>query len=117
MLTQVEQVWSPWRCRRRTLSYLRRGNVKAGQLDDVVDVCNMLGDPTRAGIIAILAKGPKSVGELCRELKMPQPTASHHLGLLRHTGLVLRKRQGKRMIYSLNKDRLKPVVEFLQGLK
>ena len=87
--------------------------MKAGQLDDVVDVCKMLGDPTRAGIVASVAKRPKSVGELCKELRVPQPTASHHLALLRHTGLVLRQRKGKQMIYSLDKQRLKPVAKFL----
>jgi ArsR family transcriptional regulator len=91
--------------------------MKAGQLDDVVDVCGMLADHTRAGIIASLAKGPRSVGELCRELKVPQPTASHHLALLRMSGLVIRERRGKERIYSLDRDRLKAVEKFLAGLE
>ena len=91
--------------------------MKAGQLDDVVDVCNMLSDHTRAGIVASLAKGPRSVGELCKELKTSQPTASHHLALLRMSGLVRRQRKGKQMIYSLEKERLKPVAKFLAQLK
>ena len=91
--------------------------MKAGQLDDVVDVCKMLGDPTRAGILASLARGTKSVGGLCDTLKLPQPTVSHHLALLRMSGLVRRQRKGKQMIYSLEKERLKPVAKFLAQLK
>jgi ArsR family transcriptional regulator len=86
-------------------------------LDDVVDVCNMLADPTRAGIIASVAKGPKSVGELCEELKVAQPTASHHLALLRMSKVVIRQRKGKQMIYTLDKERLKPVEKFLAWLR
>ena len=91
--------------------------MKAGQLDDVVEVCKMLGDATRAGIVATLAKGPKSVGELCKELKVSQPMTSHHLALLRMSGLVIRERKGKERIYSLNTERLKPVEKFLAELK
>jgi ArsR family transcriptional regulator len=91
--------------------------VKAGQLDDVVDVCNMLSDPTRAGIVASVARGPKSVGELCQELKVNQPTASHHLAILRMGKLLIRQRRGKQMMYSLNSERLKPVEKFLAELK
>ena len=63
-----------------------------------------------------VAKGPKSVGELCDELKVAQPTASHHLGLLRMSKVVIRQRRGKQMFYSLDKERLKAVEKFLAGL-
>ena len=91
--------------------------MKVGQLDEVVDVCNMLGDPKRARIVASLAKGPKWVGGLSKELRIPQPNTSHHLALLRMSGLVRRQRKGKQMIYSLEKQRLTPVKKFLAQLK
>jgi len=91
--------------------------MKNRQLDEVVDVCSMLADLTRASIIASLARGPKSVGELCRQLTTAQPTVSHHLALLRMARLVLRQRQGKQMIYALDADRLKPLEKFLAGLR
>lgn len=91
--------------------------MKAEQAHDVADVCRMLADPTRVSIIAILAKGRKSVGMLCERLKLPQPTTSHHLALLRMTGLAGRQRKGKQMFYNLNREKLKPVKQFLAGLK
>ena len=91
--------------------------MKADQLQDVVDVCRMLADTTRASMLAILAKGPRTVGELCRELKLPQPTVSHHLALLRITGLLERRRKGKQMIYNLNREKLAPVNQFMAMLK
>ena len=91
--------------------------MKAEQLRGVVDVCKMLADPTRVSLVATLRKGPKSVTELCRALKLPQPTTSYHLALLRMTGLLRRQRKGKRMFYGLNRERLTPVKKFLAKLK
>jgi len=91
--------------------------MKAGQVQDVVEVCKMLGDPTRVSIVALLAKGAKSVGMLCDALDLPQPTSSHHLALLRMTGVVGRRRKGKQMFYSLNREKLTPVKKFLASLK
>ncbi|KPJ52342.1 MAG: hypothetical protein AMS16_06480 [Planctomycetes bacterium DG_58] len=91
--------------------------MKAEQVREVADVCRMLADPTRASIVAILSKGPKSVGMLCGELKLPQPTTSHHLALLRMTGVVRRQRKGKQMFYSLSREKLTPVKKFLAKLK
>ena len=91
--------------------------MKVEQVRDIVDVCKMLGDPTRAGIVAILARGAKSVGELCDALDRPKATVSHHLGLLRLSDLVSRRRKGKQMIYSLNRQKLRPVKQFLAKVK
>ena len=91
--------------------------MKAERVEDVVDVCKMLGDPTRLSIIEILAKGPKSVGALCDRLDLSQPTASHHLALLRMSGIARRQRKGKRQMYSLDRERLTPVRKFLAKLK
>jgi DNA-binding transcriptional ArsR family regulator len=91
--------------------------MKADQMREVVDVCRMLADQTRASIVCLLSKGSESVGTLCRELKLPQPTTSHHLALLRMSGLVQRMRKGKQMFYSLNREMLTPVKQFLAKLK
>ena len=91
--------------------------MKAELLQDIVDACGMLADPTRVSIVAILGKASKSVGMLCSELKLAQPTTSHHLGLLRRTGLVSRQRKGKQMFYSLRREKLQPVKQFLAKLK
>ena len=87
------------------------------QAREVADVCRMLADATRVQMLSTLASGAKSVGMLCEKLKLSQPTASHHLALLRMTGLVNRQRQGKQMFYSLNSRRLGSVAKFLNSLK
>jgi DNA-binding transcriptional ArsR family regulator len=77
----------------------------------------MLAEPTRVSMVAILAKGARTVKALRRELKRDQPITSHHLGLLRMWGLVDRKRKRTAQIYSLNHKRLGVVRKFLTGLE
>ena len=87
------------------------------QAREVADVCRMLADATRVQMLLNLGTGAKSVGMLCESLELSQPTASHHLALLRMTGLVHRQRKGKQMFYSLNKKRLASVAKLVTSLK
>jgi len=73
----------------------------------------LLSDPTRLGILAILAKGPKNVTALCKGLGLKQPTVSHHLGLLRMGRLVINTRQGKFVVYATYKANLKALASAL----
>ena len=91
--------------------------MNAKEVPEIAEVCGMLGDATRLGIVALLAGGRKSVGALCEKMGLPQPTVSHHLALLRHTGVVDRQRKGKQMIYSLDRKRLAPLKKFLAKMK
>ena len=60
-----------------------------------------MGDPSRVRILAILREGEENVTSLCRQLKMRQPSVSHHLAILRMGGLVVARRDGKRVFYGL----------------
>ena len=55
-----------------------------------------LADPTRRAILARLAKGDATVGELTVPSGMSQPAVSRHLKVLERAGLVLRRRHAQR---------------------
>ena len=74
----------------------------ARELDGLVDVFRLLSDKTRLNILLLLAKGERNVTSLCTELNLPQPTVSHHLGLLRMRNLISNRRNGKQVFYGLN---------------
>jgi DNA-binding transcriptional ArsR family regulator len=76
----------------------------------------LLSDPTRLGILALLAKGPKNVTALCKALGSKQPMVSHHLGLLRMGRLVVGTRKGKVVEYSTDKANLKALASALGKL-
>ena len=58
-------------------------------------------DPTRLQVITLLSKGEHHVGGLCVQFNMSAPAVSHHLAMLRHGGIVDRRRQGKNNFYFL----------------
>ena len=61
----------------------------------------VLSDSTRLAVMESLMDGARNVGELMEELGVEQSLLSHHLAILRDTGLVEATREGKTMIYQL----------------
>lgn len=64
----------------------------------------LLGDPSRRAIFELLARGPRSVGELARLLPISRPAVSQHLRVLKDGGLVVSHAEGTRRVYRLNPD-------------
>ena len=54
-----------------------------------------LADPTRRAILARLATGDASVGELAEPFAMSLPAVSKHLGVLEDAGLLTRQKDGR----------------------
>jgi ArsR family transcriptional regulator len=58
-------------------------------------------EPTRLRILNLLRLGSVCVCDIQAIVGLPQPAVSRHLALLRHLGLVLDRRHGNRIFYSL----------------
>ena len=54
-----------------------------------------LSDSTRRGILADLAKGSRTVGELSRPYDMSAPAISKHMRILEQAGLIRREKSGR----------------------
>ncbi len=67
-----------------------------------------LADPERLRIIDRLRQGPRNVSELAHLLGEDIVNVSHHLGVLRHAGVVRDEKQGRFVVYSLHPDFFKP---------
>lgn len=65
-----------------------------------------LGDPTRRALVARLAHGDATVGELAEPFELTPQAISHHVGVLRRCGLVEQRREGTRRPCRLRVDRL-----------
>jgi DNA-binding transcriptional ArsR family regulator len=71
-------------------------------LDQLANLFQLLSDKTRLRILILLADGENNVTKLCQKLGLPQPTVSHHLGLLRIHNVIGNRRNGKQVFYFLN---------------
>jgi DNA-binding transcriptional ArsR family regulator len=69
--------------------------------EELAEACGLLADTTRLRIVLLLANGERNVSALKAALEAPQPTVSHHLGLLRVAGFVDTRREGRQIIYRL----------------
>ena len=61
-------------------------------LEQLITVFRLLADKTRLNILLLLSSGERNVTSLCETLGLPQPTVSHHLGLLRMNNVIGNRR-------------------------
>jgi DNA-binding transcriptional ArsR family regulator len=62
---------------------------------ECIPMLKALADETRWGIVRELLKGPRTVGELTKVLKVSQYNVSKHIRILRLAGILGTQRQGK----------------------
>lgn len=69
----------------------------------MVDFCRALADETRQKILETLQEhGEQCVTDLVARFNLSQPTISHHLNFLKKAGLVIGRREGKQVFYSID---------------
>ncbi len=75
-----------------------------------------LGDETRVKIFDMLSKGELCACNILDEFHITQPTLSYHMKILSESGLVESRRDGVWMKYSINKDGLGLLKNFLDDI-
>jgi DNA-binding transcriptional ArsR family regulator len=76
-----------------------------------------LADPTRRAILARLALGETSVGELAQPFAMSGPAVTKHLKVLERAGLISRGRAAQQRPAKLEPAALKAATEWLQAYR
>ena len=77
----------------------------------VAETMQALATPSRVRIMGRLSAGACSVNELADAIGMEPSAVSHQLRLLRHLGLVVGRRQGRRVVYDLYDDHVGELLE------
>ena len=86
----------------------------APEAKKVVKLMKLLSDVTRLRIVHVLYPDREmNVGTLCRVVEQSQPAVSHHLALLRKSGVLDRRREGKHNYYRLKRTGYGELVEML----
>jgi DNA-binding transcriptional ArsR family regulator len=79
----------------------------------VESVFEIIAEPNRRAILSLLVSSQRSVGEIERWLRMPQPTVSKHLRVLREAGFVESTIDAQRRLYRLRPEPLQEVDAWL----
>ena len=75
----------------------------------------VLADPTRRRVFERLRHGPRAVNVIAAGLPVSRPAVSQHLKVLKSAGLVEERSEGVRRIYSLRREGLLELREWLDS--
>jgi DNA-binding transcriptional ArsR family regulator len=79
------------------------------------DAFNAVAEPRRRQILDVLAGGERPVNDLVQALGVAQPQVSKHLRVLREVGAVDVRDEGRRRMYRLNGQALKPIHDWVKA--
>ena len=88
----------------------------ASRAGEVANLLKTLSHPARLMIVCTLVEGEYSVGELEEKLDIHQPHLSQHLTVLRGSGIVETRRDGKQIFYSLTEEKAAQLVAALYDI-
>ncbi len=74
-----------------------------------------LSDPNRLIIIDFLKNGERCACKILEQLKITQPTLSHHMSILSNADIIHSRKEGKWIHYSLNYEKFNELKELLEG--
>lgn len=76
-------------------------------------VFEIIAEPNRRAILSLLISSEQSVGDIERQLRIPQPTVSKHLRVLRDAGLVEARVDAQRRLYRIRSEPLRLLDDWL----
>ena len=82
-------------------------------IKSVKSAFEIIAEPNRRAIINLLVSSQQSVGQIERRLRMPQPTVSKHLRVLRDAGFVESTVDAQRRLYRLRPEPLQELDDWL----
>ncbi|HLJ17004.1 MAG TPA: metalloregulator ArsR/SmtB family transcription factor [Bryobacteraceae bacterium] len=78
------------------------------------EIFQALAHPTRIAIVEALRNGEMSAGQLIEQLGLEQANASQHFAVLRSKQIVLNRKEGNQVFYSLRDPVLIEVLDILK---
>ena len=86
--------------------------ININKLETAASKLRAISHPLRIAIIELLSNKEKlSVTEIYEALEIEQATASHHLNILKNKGILVSKREGKKIFYELQNIALTEIIE------
>ena len=81
------------------------------ELYDLAELFKVFGDSTRIRILFVLFEAEVCVCDLAEALNMTQSAISHQLKILKQSKLVVGRREGKQVFYSLADDHVRTIID------
>ncbi|MPR33980.1 ArsR/SmtB family transcription factor [Salmonirosea aquatica] len=81
------------------------------------DVFQAIADPTRRGILLLLATQSMTAGAIAANFDTARPTVSKHLRILTECQLLAQKQDGREVYYQINANKMKEVADFIEPFR
>ncbi len=81
------------------------------------DVFQAIADPTRRGILLLLAAQPMTAGAIASNFDTARPTVSKHLQILTECELLKQEQQGREIYYHFNPQKMKEIADFIEPFR
>jgi len=78
------------------------------------DILKALGHPVRLKIATGLINNECNVNKIVEKLKIPQSTASQHLGILKNRGIITPRKEGVMTCYSVINKKVLKIIDILK---
>ena len=86
----------------------------AVKYEKLSEILKALAHPARLKMVAGLLKDECNVTQIQKELRMPQPTISQHLRILKNAGIIKGRREGTKTCYRVIDARARKIVEVIK---
>lgn len=80
------------------------------------NVWEALSDSTRREILKLLKLRPHTAGEICDQFSLSPATVSHHISVLKKSGLITGERRAQTIVYHLNTTVVQEMMRALAAL-
>jgi DNA-binding transcriptional ArsR family regulator len=85
-------------------------NIKLNkEIDNAANLLGIIAEKNRLKILCVLKRGERCVCDIWQDLGIAENLASHHLKILKKAGMIVSRKEGLNVIYSINKEGIKRV--------
>jgi len=81
------------------------------------DVFQAIADPTRRGILLLVASQAMPAGAIAANFNTARPTVSKHLQILTQCNLLKQEQTGREIYYHLNPKKMKEIADFIEPFR
>jgi DNA-binding transcriptional ArsR family regulator len=78
------------------------------------EFCKAMGNAARLQILHLLREHPMTVGEISKEMNLPQSSVSRHLKALRTVGVLTSKRHGIEIVYQISDRKIMEICDMVR---
>lgn len=78
------------------------------------ELCRALGNPARLKLVHLLREGPQRVSDLAEAVNSNQGTVSRHLAVLRNSGILTARHQGRDIYYQIVDKRISDLCDLMR---